>query len=186
MALIKIGNKRQLREDDVWFLGYEFQHRHLHDAFRKLKGTVFYRLLRANWMDLAILSILAVMEMAADYSTPVLLQYLLQAMESIQLEKQPAIKFAALILLARTVDAQVELFALWFGRRCYERSRGELITMIFEKTLNRKAITEAPTSEKPDDSRNGTNLDANGDSHYEVEGPREATFARECKEAASC
>lgn len=163
--LIKVGNKRQLREEDVWFLGYEFQHRHLHDAFRQLQGTVVMRLLRANWQDLFILTVLGWVELAADYSTPVLLQYLLKAMDDIALRKRPALTFAALILLVRLIDAQVEIFALWFGRRCYERSRGEMITMIFEKTLNRKAITEAPVSEKGRDEENSseqTNDDLNG------------------------
>ena len=172
--LIKIGNVKQLDEDDVWSLGYEFQHRHLHDAFQRLQGTVLSRILRANWIDLAILTVLSLVQIAADYSTPVLLQYLLRAMETIQIEKRQAITFATLILLARMVNAQVQIFCLWFGRRCYERSRGEMITMIFEKTLNRKAITEAPKwdKEKGDQSpTNGTNGQPNGNYGNEIQDP---------------
>lgn len=146
--LMKIGQNRQLDDEDVWFLGYEFQHRHLHDAFRKLHGTVLFRLLRANWIDLVILTLLACVELAADYSGPVLLEYLLKAMEVIRVEKRSAITFATLLLLARLADSQVQIFALWFGRRCYERSRGEMITMIFEKTLDRKAISQPPNCEE--------------------------------------
>jgi hypothetical protein len=139
-SLISLGKKRQLNEEDVWFLGHEFQHRHLHDAFRELHGTVVRRLLRANWHDLALLTILAILELAANYSAPILLQQLLKAMGNLKNEIKPAITFALLILVAELVSAQSSVFSLWFGRRAYERSRGEMITMLFEKTLNRKIV----------------------------------------------
>lgn len=138
--LIKVGNTRQLNDGDVWLLGYEFQHRYLHDAFRELKGSVVRRLLAANWIDLAILSLLAIVELTANYAAPMIMQKLLQAMELISSEKRPAITFAFLMLTARLVAAQSSVFSLWFARRCYERSRGEMITMLYEKTLNRKII----------------------------------------------
>jgi len=138
--LIKIGNARQINDEDVWLLGYEFQHRYLHDAFRELKGSVVRRLLIANWIDLALLSLLAILELTANLAAPVILQKLLQAMELISTDKRPAITFAALILAARLVAAQSAVFSLWFSRRCYERSRGEMITMLYEKTLNRKIV----------------------------------------------
>lgn len=142
--LIKIGNTRQINDEDVWLLGYEFQHRYLHDAFRELKGSVVRRLLTANWIDLVILSLLAILELAANYAAPMILQKLLQAMELISTNKRPAITFAILMLAARLVAAQSSVFSLWFARRCYERSRGEMITMLYEKTLNRKIIGNKP------------------------------------------
>ncbi|KAH0839283.1 ATP-binding cassette transporter abc4 [Fonsecaea pedrosoi] len=142
--LIKIGNKKQLHDEDVWGLAYEFQHRHLHDAFRELKGTVVTRLLKANWIDLVLLTILAIVELAANYSAPMILQKLLQAMETIAVDKRLAIMYAMLMLVARAVAAQSGVFSLWFGRRCYERSRGEMITMLYEKTLNRKILGGLP------------------------------------------
>ena len=138
--MIKIGSKRQLNDEDVWSLPYEFQHTHLHNTFRDLNGTVVRRLLRANWIDIALLSVLAIVEMVANYSAPLFLQQLLRAMENIQVEKRPALTFAGLILAVRLVAAQSSVFSLWFGRRCYERSRGEMITMLYEKTLNRKIL----------------------------------------------
>ncbi|KIW66306.1 hypothetical protein PV04_08503 [Phialophora macrospora] len=142
--LIKVGNKRQLNDEDVWLLPYEFQHRQLHDTFRELRGSVVRRLLSANWIDLVLLTILAIIELAANYSAPVILQKLLQAMETINIEKRPAIQWALLILVVRLVAAQSAVFSLWFGRRCYERSRGEMITMLYEKTLNRKILGGLP------------------------------------------
>jgi hypothetical protein len=46
--LIKIGYKRQLHDEDVWFLAYEFQHSRLHMLFRDVSGTVFLRLLKVD------------------------------------------------------------------------------------------------------------------------------------------
>ncbi|KAG8631611.1 hypothetical protein KVT40_000751 [Elsinoe batatas] len=138
--LIDIGNIRQLQPADVWRLPYEFQHQHLHHAFRHLRGTVVRRLVRANWIDLIILSSLALVETAANYSIPLLLQQLLKAMERISVVKGPAIFYAVLILIVRYVATQSGVFSLWYSRRAYERSRGEMITMIFEKTLQRKIV----------------------------------------------
>ncbi|KAK5048676.1 hypothetical protein LTR84_005767 [Exophiala bonariae] len=142
--LIKVGNTRQLNDEDVWLLGYEFQHRYLHDAFRELKGSVVRRLLAANWIDLVILTLLAIVELTANYAAPMIMQKLLQAMDLISTEKRPAMTFALLMLVARLVAAQSSVFSLWFARRCYERSRGEMITMLYEKTLNRKIIGSKP------------------------------------------
>jgi hypothetical protein len=122
--MIRIGTQRQLNDDDVWTLSYEFQHTYLHLAFRELKGGVVRRLLKANWIDIVLLSLLAILEMVANYCAPLLLQQLLRAMENLRYEKRPAIIFAGLILAVRLIAAQSAVFSLWFGRRCYERSRG--------------------------------------------------------------
>ena len=156
--LIKIGSRRQLNDEDVWLLGYEFQHRQLHDTFRELKGSVLRRLIRANWIDLALLSGLAILELTANYSIPFLLQQLLRAMDVIDRTKRPAITFALLSLLARLVATQSSVFSLWFGRRCYERSRGEMITMLYEKSLNRKIIGAVLNEDQEDDQEPGQDI----------------------------
>lgn len=147
--ILGLARERQLDEKDVWQLPYEFQHEFLHHAFRQLKGSVLRRLLVANWVDLAILSVLEMVELVTKYSEPILLQGLLQAMQHLEIEKRPALMYAILILLARVVNAQSEVFSLWYGRRCYERSRGEMITMLYEKTLNRKVVSK-PKEDKED------------------------------------
>lgn len=60
--LISIGTKRQLHNEDVWKLSFEFQHRLLHEKFRALGGSVVRRLLSANGLDLLILSNLGIVE----------------------------------------------------------------------------------------------------------------------------
>ncbi|OCL05499.1 P-loop containing nucleoside triphosphate hydrolase protein [Glonium stellatum] len=138
--LIATGAKRQLHDEDVWTLAYEFQHRRLHDAFRELYGSVVRRLLRANWFDLMLTSILGILELLANLSAPVLLQQLLRSMEDQDSPKSAAVTYAVMSLAVRLVAAQSSVFSLWFSRRAYERSRGEMITMLYEKTLNRKII----------------------------------------------
>jgi hypothetical protein len=64
--LIALGNSRQLNDEDVWKLGYQFQHRTLHDQFRELRGSVLRRLLEANGIDLFIISALGILELVAS------------------------------------------------------------------------------------------------------------------------
>lgn len=64
--LISLGSARQLNDEDVWRLAFEFQHRVLHDTFRELKGSVVRRLIAANGLDLVIISSLAVLESLAS------------------------------------------------------------------------------------------------------------------------
>ena len=69
--LISCGRLRKLEDEDVWKLGYEFQHRGLHENFRELKGSVVRRLLAANGLDLVITTLLATMESVASKIAPV-------------------------------------------------------------------------------------------------------------------
>lgn len=146
--LLTLAKKRQLNAEDVWLLPYEYQHTLLHDNFRRLKGSVLRRILVANWIDLAILTALEITELVTKYAEPLLLQQLLKAMLKLRTEKRPAVTFALLILIARVIYAQSQVFSTWYGRRCYERSRGEMITMIYEKTLNRKVIGQSKNEGK--------------------------------------
>ena len=67
-ALIGLGSAKQLNDDDVWSLGYDFKHRMLTDKFRDLQGTVLVRLLKANGLDLMIMGVLAIIEVVASVS----------------------------------------------------------------------------------------------------------------------
>lgn len=150
--LISLGKARQLHDEDVWKLGYQFQHQALHEHFRELQGSVVWRLLAANGLDLIITGCLGVVELVANYSGPVLLQLLLRAMEDPLAPRSNAITYAALSLLVRLIACQSAVFNLWYCRRCYERSRGELITMLYEKTLARKIVgasTNLEAAESP-------------------------------------
>ena len=64
--LISLGSARQLNDEDIWSLAFEFQHGTLHECFRELKGSVVRRLITANGLDLIIVSSLAVLESLAS------------------------------------------------------------------------------------------------------------------------
>jgi len=64
--LISLGFNKQLNQDEVWALGLEFEHRTLHDLFHELKGSVTSRVLQANWIDLVILTTLALIELISS------------------------------------------------------------------------------------------------------------------------
>jgi hypothetical protein len=50
--LIQEGYKRQLDDEDIWDLPWEFKHARLHSTFRDLRGSVTRRIFVANGMDL--------------------------------------------------------------------------------------------------------------------------------------
>jgi hypothetical protein len=101
-----------------------------------------------NWQKLTRVKALA---------TPVLLQRLLASMR----EEKPVgvtITYAVLTVAFRLLAAQLQVFNLWYQRRAYERSRGELITMLYEKTLNRK-IMGAKQEAKEEQTNGHTNTE---------------------------
>ncbi|KAI3343048.1 ABC transporter [Ustulina deusta] len=137
--LMSRGYRNQLNDEDVWALPYEFQHKQLHILFRELKDPVWVRLVLANGLDLFIISALGILEAAANLSAPLLLQSLLISIEKGPKYRTESISLALVMLVLRLVSAQSGVFSLWFGRRAYERSRGEMITMVYAKTLARKS-----------------------------------------------
>jgi ABC-type multidrug transport system fused ATPase/permease subunit len=164
--LIRTGSKRQLDDGDVWKLGFEFQHRGLHDNFRRLRGTVMQRLLTANGIDLVIITALGVLETVLGFAVPVLLQKILSSMQNPDAPQSAAITYAAMTMGVQLIKCQSGVFSLWFGRRCYERSRGEMITMLYEKTLGRKISFNPPktASEAHGEAENGAGQNGNGHS----------------------
>ena len=97
-----------------------------------------------------------------DYAAPVLLQLLLQSMEDVQAPQRAAITYATIALVVRLIATQSSVFSLWYCRRSYERSRGEMITMLYEKTLKRQLVTTKinPASTRTNGSSNGALSDA--------------------------
>ncbi|KAL4894390.1 ABC transporter [Aspergillus ambiguus] len=152
--LMSMGKRRQLNEEDVWSLGFEFQHRRLHEKFRQLRGSVLGRLLQANGIDVVIITSISIVQMLCDFSTPILLQQLLQAMQDPKLSNRVALTYAILSLVLRLVAAQSQVLNIWYGRRCYERSRGEMIMMVYEKALSRKNVFDQQIHEKVGEPEN--------------------------------
>ncbi|KAK2746025.1 hypothetical protein FQN55_005847 [Onygenales sp. PD_40] len=154
--LISTGKERKLNEPDVWSLPFEFQHRRLYEGFRQLGGSVLRRLLQANGIDIFILSSIAILKMICDFSTPILLQRLLQATKDPAIPKRIPLTYALLTLAMRLIAAQSQVLNIWYGRRCYERSRGELIMMVYEKALSRKNVFGQKLDTETSESANQT------------------------------
>ncbi len=132
--LISVGIKRQIHDEDVWLLPYVFQHERLHILFRELKGSVVGRLLQANAVDLTIITFLGLLETTLEVGEVLFLKQLLASLGGDYPSARLALLWAGVILFGRLVRGQSGVFSLWFQRRAYERSRGEMITMIYEKT----------------------------------------------------
>jgi hypothetical protein len=69
--MLELGPKRALKDQDVWALAYQFQHTRLHEKFRKLKGSVLSRILRANVVDLFMVSLIGILRLAGSWCTRV-------------------------------------------------------------------------------------------------------------------
>ena len=63
--LIKKGVTRQMEDEDIWDLGWEFKHARLHEAFRILQGSVTQRVFVANGIDLILTTVINVVRMCA-------------------------------------------------------------------------------------------------------------------------
>src|SRR5690242_5947243 len=87
--------------------------------------------------------------------------------------RSATITYAFISLFVRLLSSQCNVFNLWYQRRAYERSRGQLITMLYEKTLNRKIL--GAKQEVKEESSNGhsngqTNGQADGETSAETNG----------------
>ncbi|KZL63085.1 abc transporter [Colletotrichum incanum] len=164
--MIAKGYEKQLHNEDVWQLPFDFQHERLHALFHELRGSMTAKLFSANGLDLVIQSCLGIVECAAALSVPMLLQQLLRAIQGGSKTIEVSVLYAIAILAVRLVACQAAVFQLWFSRRCYERSRGEMITTIYAKTLSRKHFGQ-PAGEKmidghADDDEDDEEVDADG------------------------
>ncbi|KAF2746360.1 P-loop containing nucleoside triphosphate hydrolase protein [Sporormia fimetaria CBS 119925] len=179
-ALIGKGVKEQFDDEDVWDLGYEFKHERLHSAFRALRGTVTSRLLQANGTDIIRTTTLATIQLIMTLLKPVIFQRLLASMTSGS-PQSAIVTYAFIGVLTRLISTQCGVFTLWYSRRAYERSRGEMITMLYEKTLNRKILGAKQSQEGHQDGPSGDtgegNANANGSTNGAPNGTTEAPAA---------
>ena len=154
--LMSTGKTRQINDEDVWLLGYEFQHANLHEKFSQLPGSVLGRIVKANGIDLFLTGMYGIIELLANLSVPLLLQQLLRTLEDKEAPRRAAVVYATLSMIARVIAAQSDVLSLWFSRRSYERCRGELITMLSEKSLTRKMVGQTNDSKKGTDEESAS------------------------------
>jgi ABC-type multidrug transport system fused ATPase/permease subunit len=90
-------------------------------------------------------------------------------MEDPTATRNAAVTYAVITLLSALIQSFEQVLSVWFGRRIYERSRGEMILMVYEKALSRKNFSSRPkkNEENSDATENG---DSNGHSNGQLNG----------------
>ncbi|KAL6824120.1 hypothetical protein V8C40DRAFT_247358 [Trichoderma camerunense] len=153
--LAALCRKREITEEDVWQLPYEFQHSRLYMAFRDLQGKLLLCLIEANGLDLSIATSLAVSERVAEVSNIRLTSKLYNALDS----GNPAdATFWCLVMLVLDVVRQLcKTTSSWYSRKAYERSRGEAFIALFGKLLTR-AVPGSDVTEKGADEQGQATL----------------------------
>lgn len=80
--------------------------------------------------------------------------------------------YASLSLIIRLLATQLQVLSLWYGRRSYERSRGEMIMMVYEKALSRKNVFGADVHTKQEILDSAEDVVSNGHVDPEVVSPK--------------
>ncbi|KAJ6443800.1 ABC transporter [Purpureocillium lavendulum] len=143
--LARLCRGKEIGEEDVWQLPFEFQHTRLYMAFRELEGKLLPCLIEANGLDLSIATVLAIVEKVAEVSNIRLTSKLYKALDG---KKVDEAYFWCLVMLS--VDGARQLSkttSSWYSRKAYERSRGETFIALFRKLLTR-AVPGSDVTEK--------------------------------------
>ncbi|KAL6867130.1 hypothetical protein J3F83DRAFT_715388 [Trichoderma novae-zelandiae] len=156
--LALLCRKREIAEDDVWQLPFEFQHFRLYMAFRELRGKLLPCLIRANGLDLTIATLLAVSERVAEVSSIRLTSQLYNALDS--RNPDDAVFWGLVMLVLDCARQLCKTTSSWYSRKAYERSRGEAFIALFGKLLTRAVpgsdVTERGAEEPGAHLVNGT------------------------------
>lgn len=147
--LAKASRKREITEEDVWQLPFEFQHTRLYMAFRELKGKLLLCLIEANGLDLSIATSLAIAERVAEVSNIRLTSKLYGALDSGN--PVDATFWCGVMLLLDVFRQLCKTTSGWYSRKSYERSRGEAFIALFGKLLTRAVPGSDVTEKGPDD-----------------------------------
>lgn len=143
--LAKLARAREIVVEDVWQLPFEFQHTRLYMAFRELEGRLMACLVEANGLDLAISTILTVTERGLEVSNMRISSNLYKALDAA--DHNEAAFWALFILFLDLTRNVCKTTGSWYGRKAYERSRGETFIALFRKLLTR-AVPGSDQTEK--------------------------------------
>ncbi|KOS22220.1 ATP-dependent bile acid permease [Escovopsis weberi] len=146
--LARLCRKKEISEEDVWQLPFEFQHSRLYMAFRELEGRLLPCLVRANGLDLLVATALMVATKVAEVTTIRLTSELYAALD----RSSPGdAYFWCLVILCLDAARQVlKTTSSWYSRKAYERSRGETFIALFCKLLTRAVPGSDATEKGPD------------------------------------
>jgi ABC-type multidrug transport system fused ATPase/permease subunit len=156
--LLALARKRTLEDEDIWQLSPYFQHSIIYPAYVKMKPSTFMGKMYAfTAFDIAISSVCSLSVAILTYSAPYILNKILKVLDPNNRDadkaemRAAAYKLAFLAFVLNILKAFIEVFRQFHGRRAYERSRGILITMVFDKATKRKDTSGSVGHRKADE-----------------------------------
>lgn len=138
--MLNSANKGTLEDEDVWQISPFFQHSIICPVFRDLPYSTLMRKIYAfTAFDLFITSICSLVIAVLTFAGPYFLKHILEALSSSSPElRTKAYNLVLVAFLLNVLKAEAELFRQWHARRSYERVRGALIALVFDKATKRK------------------------------------------------
>lgn len=138
--LLNTAKQRTIEDTDIWQLSPFFRHYIIYPVFKALpQKNLFGKIYAFTAYDLAICAVCSTMIAVLNFAQPFFLKLILEALSSDSPElKTRAYHLALLAFAFSLIRAELELFRTWHSRRGYERVRGALITMVFDKATKRK------------------------------------------------
>ncbi|TFK93706.1 P-loop containing nucleoside triphosphate hydrolase protein [Polyporus arcularius HHB13444] len=162
--LFKVSNSRRVNDEDVWTLSPFFTHKNLFRKYLQYTSehpdhSLLRYLIRSSSLDLILDVALNTWSATIGFVPPYALQRILQALSDPSPNaKTTAYFFAVVAFLANLSFAQVDVNKMWFTRRCYERTRGQLFCALHYKALKRRDVsgksTQRPQDETDEDEGN--------------------------------
>ncbi|KAI0359724.1 P-loop containing nucleoside triphosphate hydrolase protein [Trametes cingulata] len=158
--LFKISNARTVNEEDVWRLSPFFTHKNIFTKYLQYISehpthSLLRYLLVSSSLDLILDVLLETWSATAGFIPPYALQRILTALSDPSPgAKNTAYLFAVITFLAHLSFAQVDINKLWFTRRCYERTRGQLFCALHYKALKRRDLGAQTTKKDEEDEGN--------------------------------
>lgn len=163
--LLSLAKQRTLQDEDIWQLSPYFQHAIIYPVYKKMKISDFmWRMYAFCAFDIIIGSICSLAIAILTFAGPFFLNKILSALESDESElRTTAYRLAFLAFVFNIIKAGIDLFRQWHGRRAYERCRGILIMMVFDKATRRKDTSGSVGHRKADkDEEDVAGSDAGG------------------------
>lgn len=138
--MLRLARKQTLNEPDIWKLSPFFKHHIIFPVFKRMPGsTLLRKITYFTAFDLAVTSLCSLGIAFLSFSFPYFLKKILEALTSTSPElKAKAYHLALLGFLCSLLQMNLELIRQWHSRRSYERVRGALITMVFDKATRKK------------------------------------------------
>ncbi|KAI6003466.1 P-loop containing nucleoside triphosphate hydrolase protein [Pisolithus orientalis] len=151
--LIKIGNTREMKPEDVWDLTPAMQSESIFKEFSTTRAeTLCRRLWAPNFSDLCLDILLTIVTVLLSYAAPYFLYQILNLIENPTRESRSKayalalVAFVCAVLKARRGEADAQ--HLFFGRRASVRVSTQLTNAIYDKALKQSGVTmQEPASE---------------------------------------